>query len=72
MAKQKLLEDIKLQPPRFYRIPADVMRDRRFADAERLEILKAWRGGAEGDTARQIDDVIVEVERHALTGHAAE
>lgn len=72
MAKKKLLEDIKLHPPRFYRIPADVMRDRRFADAERLEILRAWRGAAEDSIAGQIDDVIAEVERHVVTGHAAE
>ena len=42
MAKKKLLEDIKLKPARFYRLPADVMRDRRFADGERMEILHAW------------------------------
>jgi hypothetical protein len=72
MAKKKLLEDIKLHPPRFYRIPGDVLRDRRFVDAERLEILKAWRSEAEHGSARQIDDVIAEVERHAATRHAAE
>ena len=37
MAKKKLLEDIKLRPARFYRLPGDVMRDRRFAD-------RAWAG----------------------------
>ena len=42
MAKKKLFEDIKLKPARFYRLPGDVMRDRRFADGERLEILHAW------------------------------
>ena len=48
MAKKKLLEDIKPNPARFYRLPGDVMRDRRFGDAERLEILRAWRAEADG------------------------
>ncbi len=48
MTKQKLLEDIKGNPPRFYRMPADVLRDRRFSDAERLEILVAWRKAGDG------------------------
>jgi hypothetical protein len=42
MAKKKLIEDIKINPARFYRMPADVSRDRRFSDEERLEILDAW------------------------------
>lgn len=42
MAKKKLFEDILHQPARFYRAPGDVLRDRRFDDAERGEILKAW------------------------------
>jgi hypothetical protein len=42
MAKKKLLEDIKVRPARFYRLPGDVMRDRRFTDGERLEILHGW------------------------------
>ena len=72
MAKKKLLEDIKLRPPRFYRAPGDVVRDRRFDDSERLEILRAWRGEAEDALARQIDIVIEDVEGRSLTGHAAE
>ena len=32
MAKKRLLEDIKASPARFYRQPADVMRDRRFGE----------------------------------------
>ena len=43
MTKKKLLEDIKQNPARIYRTPDDVLRDRRFGDAERLEILRAWR-----------------------------
>ena len=72
MAKKKLLEDIKLRPPRFYRVPGDVMRDRRFDDSERLEILRAWRSEADDMLARQIEDVIGEVESRSATGHAAE
>ena len=55
MAKKKLLEDIKLSPSRFYRMPADVARDRRFADEERLEILRAWAADCGGrcDVARK-------------------
>ncbi|OJT95294.1 MAG: hypothetical protein BGN82_08855 [Alphaproteobacteria bacterium 65-7] len=70
MTKKKLLEDIKKNPARIYRAPADVLRDRRFGDAERLEILKSWRGG--GD-APGLDALIAEVEqRFAANGHAAE
>lgn len=72
MARQKLLEDIRLRPPRFYRVPADVARDRRFDDSERLQILYAWRADADVSIAGQIDDVIGEVEARLLTNHAAE
>lgn len=43
MAKKKLFEDILRNPMRFYRVPGDVLRDRRFADDERAAILKAWQ-----------------------------
>ena len=63
MAKKKLLEDIKARPPRFYRLPADVVRDRRFTDDERLQIARAWADMAADDAiGRQIDDVILEIE----------
>ena len=42
MAKTKLLEDIKADPSRFYPAPTDVVLDRRFSDAERLEILSLY------------------------------
>ena len=42
MAKKKLLADIVNNPARFYRMPADVLRDRRFGDDERYAILTAW------------------------------
>ncbi|HJW40562.1 MAG TPA: hypothetical protein VJ476_04945 [Rhizomicrobium sp.] len=42
MTKKKLIEDIVHEPQRFHRAPLDVVRDRRFSDEERLEILTAW------------------------------
>ncbi len=42
MTKKKLIEDIVHEPLRFHRAPLDVVRDRRFNDDERLEILTAW------------------------------
>lgn len=51
MSRKKLVEDIKQDPAHFYRQPSDVMRDRRFTDAERLEILSAWEEVA-GDEER--------------------
>ena len=72
MAKKKLLEDIKVRPGRFYRLPGDVMRDRRFNDAERLEILRAWAAEA-GPLEPQIEMAIKELEnRLTANGHAAE
>jgi hypothetical protein len=73
MAKKKLLEDIKAQPGRFYRLPGDVLRDRRFDDNERLEILKAWAGEAEEARASEIRGVLADIERRlAPKDHAAE
>ena len=72
MAKKKLLEDIKMRPARFYRLPGDVMRDRRFGDAERLEILLSWREDA-GALAPQVEIAIVELQNRLGVGsHAAE
>jgi hypothetical protein len=73
MAKKKLLEDIKQHPARIYRTPNDVLRDRRFSDGERLEILRSWRD-AEGLSAdaSAIDAVIAELEDRHCSNHAAE
>jgi len=73
MAKKKLLEDIKQHPARIYRTPNDVLRDRRFSDDERLEILRSWRD-AEGLSAdaSAIDVVIAELEDRHCSNHAAE
>jgi hypothetical protein len=73
MAKKKLLEDIKARPARFYRVPADVMRDRRFGDSERLDILKAWAAQRDPEWAEQIGEALTDLERRlATSGHAAE
>jgi hypothetical protein len=73
MSKKRLFEDIKQNPPRIYRAPADVLRDRRFADAERLEILQAWRQAGSAQEA-EIEAAITEVEGRLViaSGHAAE
>ncbi len=42
MAKKQLLEDMCSEPARYFRAPGDVLRDRRFSDPERLEILLSW------------------------------
>jgi hypothetical protein len=74
VSKKKLFEDIKQNPARIYRMPADVLRDRRFDDAERLQILRAWRELSKDDAeADVIDTMIVEVEsRLCANDHAAE
>jgi hypothetical protein len=74
VSKKKLFEDIKHNPARIYRMPADVLRDRRFADAERLEILQAWREQLKDPAdAAMIDTMIVDVEsRLCASDHAAE
>jgi hypothetical protein len=71
MAKKKLLEDIKQHPARIYRTPNDVLRDRRFSDGERLEILRSWRD-AEKEPVSGIDAVIAELESRLCSDHAAE
>ena len=74
MTKKKLFEDIKRHPARIYRTPNDVLRDRRFGDAERLEILRAWREveGVSPD-GNEIDSMIAELQtRLYASGHAAE
>jgi hypothetical protein len=73
MAKKKLLEDIKANPSRFYRLPGDVVRDRRFVDSERLEILRAWAGEAQEPRVSEIRTVISDLEHRSVPkDHAAE
>ncbi|MBN9543964.1 MAG: hypothetical protein J0I19_00710 [Alphaproteobacteria bacterium] len=73
MAKKKLLEDIKAHPGRFYRMPGDVARDRRFDDSERLEILEAWARDADAARLGQIEEAIADVRRRLTpNNHAAE
>ena len=75
MTKRKLIEDIKLNPARYYRTPSDVNRDRRFSNEERLQILEAWERDArasindqdssdtESDQLRQVSDARTELEK---------
>jgi len=70
MTKKRLFDDIRQNPARIYRTPGDVLRDRRFDDSERLQILQAWRETAGGD---EITVMIAELEsRLHISGHAAE
>jgi hypothetical protein len=74
MTKKKLFEDIKQNPARIYRIPADVLRDRRFGDVERLEILRAWQDTGEPLDRAEIAALIAALEARLNTAnnHAAE
>ena len=72
MTKKRLFDDIRQNPARIYRTPGDVLRDRRFDDGERLQILQAWRENA-GEAAGEIAAMIAELEnRLHISGHAAE
>jgi hypothetical protein len=74
MTRKKLFDDIKQNPTRIYRSPGDVLRDRRFGDAERLEILRAWRHQGPDDH-REIGAMIADLESRlndAASDHAAE
>jgi hypothetical protein len=70
MTKKKLIEDIVQDPTRFHRAPFDVVRDRRFSDDERLQILGAWEreirqqdGVDESQRLQLVTDARQEVER---------
>jgi hypothetical protein len=75
VTKKKLLDDILQNPARIYRLPGDVLRDRRFNDADRLEILRAWHEqGVEARVESDIAALIAELEEriHPAKNHAAE
>lgn len=72
MTKKQLVADISANPARFYRVPGDVIRDRRFTDGERLDILQAWRGRGDADAIASDAIEAVMAEIHARIGHAAE
>jgi hypothetical protein len=65
MAKKRLFEDILRDPARFYRVPGDVLRDRRFTDVERATILKAWRDADPGRAA-EIEPALAELESRGV------
>jgi hypothetical protein len=47
MKKTKFLQDVKLDPARFYCNPSDVMRDRRLTVEDRRQIIAAWERNAQ-------------------------
>ena len=74
MPKKKLIDDIMQDPTRYHRAPFDVLRDRRFSDAERLEILDAWErdirereGMNESERLQLVTDARHEVEKRRPT-----
>ena len=85
MAKDKLIQDIMVNPGRFYRAPSDVGRDRRFNDAERLLILDAWERdaralsvaedegmtGGERTRLREVAEARAEIEKRVPAGQSA-
>ena len=75
MTKKKLIEDIVQDPARFHRAPLDVIRDRRFSDSERLQILTAWErdirvqdGEGQQHRLQLVSDARLEVERRSSAG----
>ena len=70
MAKKKLFSDIRQNPARFYRVPGDVLRDRRFEDEERIFILKAW-AAADDVHAAEVAAALLELEARGVD-HAAQ
>jgi hypothetical protein len=67
MKNSRLVEEAKLAPDRIYSRPQDILRDRRLADPERLEILSAWereaRGGEAEDSAGDASGLLREIEQ---------
>jgi hypothetical protein len=61
--RKRLIEDILDNPARFYRMPVDVLRDRRFDDLERARILDAWAQAADPVLREKIDESRREVAR---------
>ena len=53
MKRARFVQDAKLDPGRYYRNPADIIRDRRLTNEDRLEIVVAW----ERDTRERLDEV---------------
>ncbi|HTT97851.1 MAG TPA: hypothetical protein VMF58_07355 [Rhizomicrobium sp.] len=74
MAKKQLLEDIRVEPTRFFRAPSDVLRDRRFSDHERLDILIAWdtfARASEGNADHQAQLDAIAAARNEVEGKLA-
>src|SRR5687768_12113768 len=45
--RTRFVQDAKLDPGRYYRHPADIIRDRRLTKEDRLEIVIAWEHGTQ-------------------------
>lgn len=56
-------------PARFYRAPGDVLRDRRFGNADKLDILRAWQVES---PLSQTAELIAELESRMADGQAAQ
>ena len=54
MKREKFLQDAKLDPPRYYRNPGDIARDRRLTDEDRIAIVEAWERSTPADEAGEI------------------
>jgi hypothetical protein len=73
MVRKRLIEDVVGNPSRFYRMPVDVLRDRRFDDQERARILDAWAEDAADPVLRErIEESRREVARKNSQGDHAD
>jgi hypothetical protein len=63
MKRARFVEDAKQDPPRYYRTPFDVIRDRRLTNGDRLEILNAWERGIASNTDDQVLEKLDQLRR---------
>lgn len=60
MAHGKLLNNMLAEPAKFFRMPWDVLRDRRLNKTDRTAILEAWKKNP-GESLDQIEAAAAEV-----------
>jgi len=58
--RTRFVQDAKLDPGRYYRHPADIIRDRRLTKEDRLEIVIAWEHATQQLLASAAADGAVE------------
>ncbi len=58
--RTRFVQDAKLDPGRYYRHPADIIRDRRLTKEDRLEIVIAWEHATRQHLASTADNGGVE------------